>query len=59
VFAEWLGQIEGKALALIANSPQDAHALAAGLNISEESAIYLLSHLAQSGKITLSGHAKS
>lgn len=53
VFAGWLEGLEGRAAAMIADGEKDAAALAAALDIDEESARYLLGRLAASGKATL------
>jgi hypothetical protein len=59
VFADWLKELEGKALAAIGKGEKDAAALAAALKIGENSARYLLTHLAARDAITLTGKAKS
>jgi hypothetical protein len=57
-FADWLKDLEGKALAAIAEGEKDAAALAGTLKISEDSARYLLSHLAAREAIILTGKPK-
>jgi hypothetical protein len=52
-FGEWLSGLEGKAVAEIAQGEKDAGALAAALEITEESARYLLGRLAAGAKVTL------
>ena len=53
VFGEWLKDLETKAEAAIAQGEKDAAALASALNLSEDSARYVLARLAASGKVTL------
>jgi hypothetical protein len=57
-FADWLKELEGKALAAIGEGEKDATALATALKIGEDSAHYLLTHLAAREAITLTGKAK-
>ena len=57
-FTEWLGAVEEKALAALKEGEKDAAALGAALGTSEESARYVLTHLAASGRITLVGRNK-
>ncbi len=57
-FADWLKELEGKALAAISEGEKDAAALAAALKIGEDSARYLLTHLAAREAITLAGKPK-
>jgi hypothetical protein len=52
-FTEWLSAIEAKALVALKEGAKDAAGLAAILCLSEESARYVLTRLAASGKITL------
>jgi hypothetical protein len=54
-FTDWLKSYEDKALAALTRGETDAAALASALEIGEESARYILCHLAASGKITLAG----
>ena len=58
-FADWLKELEDKALAAIREGEKDAAALAAALTIGEDSARYLLTRLAARDAITLTGKAKS
>lgn len=58
-FADWVRQLEDKALTLLAERERDAAALAVALNISEASACYLLGRLAEKGKVTLVGRLRS
>jgi hypothetical protein len=53
LFGEWLTATEDKVLDLIAKNTTDTAAIAAALKLSEASVIYLLTRLAQAGKITL------
>jgi len=50
---EWLSAIEAKALVALKEGAKDAAGPAAILCLSEESARYVLTRLAASGKITL------
>jgi hypothetical protein len=59
VFAEWLKRLEDEALAVLAKGTADAATLANALKISEASALYLLTHLAASGRIALSGRVQT
>lgn len=52
-FGEWLKDLETKAEAAVAQGEKDATALASALNLSEDSARYVLSRLAANGKVTL------
>lgn len=52
-FGEWLEDLEGKAEALIVQGEKNTAALASALNLSEDSARYLLARLAASRKVTL------
>jgi hypothetical protein len=58
-FVDWLSAIEEKALAAMKESEKDAAALGAAIGVSEESARYVLTRLAASGKIALVGRSKS
>ncbi len=58
-FTEWLKGTEEAALKLIANGTTDSTALARALRLSEASTRYVLSHLAEGGKITLTAKAKA
>lgn len=52
LFAEWLETLENEALWHLKESGEtDAAGLAKALNISEESAAYLVAHMTQSGKV--------
>jgi hypothetical protein len=53
-FGDWVKEIERKAEAAIGQGEKEAGAIASALNISEDSARYILNRLAQQGKITLS-----
>ncbi len=57
-FADWLKELEGKALAAIGGGEKDAAALAAALKIGEDSARYVLTHLAAREAISLIGKTK-
>ena len=57
VFTEWLKATEEEAMKLIASGTVDNAALASALKLSEESARYVLTRLAESGKITLAAKA--
>ena len=52
-FGEWLKLTEGEAMKLIVNGTTDTAALASSLKLSEESTRYVLTRLAESGRITL------
>ncbi|MDA8233099.1 MAG: hypothetical protein M0006_17350 [Magnetospirillum sp.] len=52
-FGEWLKDLESKAEAAVAQGEKDAAALASALNITEDSARYVLARLAASGKVML------
>jgi len=54
LFGDWLKEIEKKAEAAISQGEKEAGAIASKLNITEDSARYILNRLAQQGKITLS-----
>jgi hypothetical protein len=54
VFGDWLKEIERKAETAISQGEKEAGAIASKLNITEDSARYVLNRLAQQGKITLS-----
>ncbi len=54
LFAEWLGSRKDRAIQLLQkNGAMDLTDLAKALEISEESAAYLLAHLAKGGKVNL------
>jgi hypothetical protein len=53
-FGDWLKEIESKAEVAISQGEKEAGAIATKLNITEDSARYILNRLAQQGKITLS-----
>ena len=57
-FADWLRELEAKALAAIGKGEKDTVALAAALKIGEDSARYLLTRLAAREAITLIGKPK-
>lgn len=58
LFGEWMEGLEREALAVLNDQGEaDATALATHLNISEASAIYLIGHLADEGKVRLSVQA--
>ena len=59
LFGEWLTATEDKVLDLIAKNTTDTAAIAAALKLSEASVIYLLTRLAQAGKITLKRRSQS
>lgn len=58
-FSDWLKAYEDKALVVLTQGQKDAAGLASALQIGEESAGYILSHLAASGKISLTGKVNS
>ena len=58
-FAEWLEVTESEAMKLVTNGNTDTASLAAALKLSEESARYILTRLADKGEITLAAKAKS
>lgn len=53
-FAEWLKATESQVLDLIAKNAADASAIAASVNLSEASVRYILTRLAEDGRIILS-----
>jgi len=54
LFTEWLETLEAEALEALGESGEtDAAALARALNIGEESAAWLIAHLAKEGKVAL------
>jgi len=53
-FGDWLKEVERKAEVAISQGEKEAGAIASELNITEESARYILNRLAQQRKITLS-----
>ena len=59
VFGEWLQALESKAEAALGEGEKDATALAGVLDISEESARYVLARLAASGKVTLAARRRT
>jgi hypothetical protein len=58
-FADWLKELEAKAVALLAKGAADGAQLARSLNVTEASALYLLHRLAASGRIALIGKLKN
>jgi hypothetical protein len=58
-FADWLKELEDKAIALLAKGTADAAQLARSLKVTEASALYLLYRLAASGKITVVGKLRN
>jgi hypothetical protein len=58
-FTDSLKSHEDKALAVLTQGEKDAAGLASALQVGEESARYILCHLAASGKISLSGKVKT
>jgi hypothetical protein len=52
-FAEWLRELEDRAVGLLAKGKADGAQLARSLKIAEASALYLLHRLATSGKVNL------
>ena len=58
-FTDWLKAHEDKALAVLTQGEKDAAGLASTLQVGEESARYILCHLAASGKISLAGKVKT
>lgn len=58
-FADWLKELEDKAVALLAKGAADGAQLARSLNVTEASALYLLHRLAASGRIALVGKLKN
>lgn len=58
LFGEWMEGLEREALAVLNDQGEaDTTALATQLNISEASAIHLIGHLADKGKVRLSVQA--
>jgi hypothetical protein len=58
-FAEWLKELEAKAVGLLAKGAADAAQLARSLKVTEASALYLLHRLATSGKVSLAAKLKN
>jgi hypothetical protein len=57
-FADWLQELESKALAAIGEGEKDAAALAAALKIGEDSSRYILTRLAAREAVTLTCKTK-
>ena len=54
MFAGWMATLEDKALEILKQTgAADAAGLAKALSISEEGAVYLIAHLAKTGKVSL------
>ena len=57
-FGEWLTHTQDEAMKLIGNGTTDTATLSSALKLSEESTRYVLTRLAEGGKITLNATAR-
>lgn len=59
IFSDWMKRLEAKAVEIVAKGESDSATLAAALDVSEDTANYILGRLAAAGKVTLAAKAKA
>lgn len=59
IFSDWMNGLEAKAVEIIAKGESDGAALAAALDVSEDTANYIFGRLAAAGKVTLAAKSRT